>query len=339
MPGLCSANACLACFVAAPARAQDFERWTSTDAAEPLTAAELRSKCGNTLECAARIMGDKTLQLFARMICCVARPVRDEHLQAIEAFTSQKGAAAFNAGRANGYWVSTVRAIAGVLRDADVIRGCGVQEASPLLRMRPGASQAMAQTLFKLVVHAVAQRSWSMSYHSTCLPDAAFGLLAVTAGPAKRCAAYLKHVFQAIWAAEQLVAQGATPPPAGQAGQVDSQHAEAAASAPLATIKACLDDVAWNSLQICREILAAARDSSWDYSNERLRAFIWDLSATECNTKRVNEDVFKSLREAETENENKRVSHRRMHYLAGAPERSRLKRWLGHCVRESLVGL
>jgi hypothetical protein len=139
---------------------------------------------------------------------------------------------------------------------------------------------------------------------------------------------FLRKIHDAVLAAEQLVnasaAEGWEVGPADAqllaqaAGGQDGQAGPTAAPrAPAVILRACLDDLAWNSLQICREVLGAARDSSWDYRNPVLRSFIWDLSATECNTKRVNEDVFKILREAEGENENKRVSYQRMHYLAG----------------------
>jgi hypothetical protein len=306
----------------------EFEQWASADGAEALSAAELRAKCSNTLECAARVLQDKSVQLFARMISAVARPVRNDHLRAIDSLTSQNGAASFNANRSNGEWVETVQSMAALLRDPTLLQQCGICVACPLLRIRFGASQALAQKLFKLVVHAMSQRCWSMSYHSTCLPDAAFGVLSATAAAAKRCLRFLRKIHDAVLAAEQLVnasaAEGWEVGPADAqllaqaAGGQDGQAGPTAAPrAPAVILRACLDDLAWNSLQICREVLGAARDSSWDYRNPVLRSFIWDLSATECNTKRVNEDVFKILREAEGENENKRVSYQRMHYLAG----------------------
>jgi hypothetical protein len=311
----------------------EFEQWASADGAEALSAAELRAKCSNTLECAARILQDKSVQLFARMISAVARPVRNDHLRAIDSLTSQNSAASFNANRSNGEWVESVQAIAALLCDPTLLQQCGICVACPLLRIRFGASLALAQKLFKLVVHAMSQRCWSMSYHSTCLPDAAFGVLSAKAAPAKRCVGFLRKIHDAVFAAEQLLNASAAEGWDGQAGPAraprlaqaaDGQDGRAgpadAPRAPAVVLRACLDDLAWNSLQICREVLGAARDSSWDYRNSALRSFIWDLSATECNTKRVNEDVFKTLREAETENENKRVSYQRMHYLAGSPQ-------------------
>ena len=184
----------------------------------------------------------------------------------------------------------------------------------------------MAKTFFKLVVHTVAQRCWSMSYHTTCLPDAAFGALAATARPAKKCMAYLRKVYEAVWAAEQLVGGASWQPPrAAQADQADAADPAdenppaAPPAAPIATLQSCLDDVAWNSLHVCREVLAADRESSWDYREERLRTFLWDLSATESNTKRVNEDIAKIIRDAKGENPNERVSPKRLHYLARGP--------------------
>jgi hypothetical protein len=97
-----------------------------------------------------------------------------------------------------------------------------------------------------------------MSYHTTCLPDAAFGALAATARPAKKCMAYLRKVYEAVWAAEQLVAGASQQPPgASQAYQADAADLadghppEAPPAAPIATLQCCLDDVAWNSLHVC----------------------------------------------------------------------------------------
>ena len=88
-----------------------------------------------------------------------------------------------------------------------------------------------------------------------------------------------QHIFDAVFAAETLVY-------GTQQGETD------ASKRTVKEVERCLNDCAWNRLQLSREAFAVCRAAQFDHTDEQLRLLTHRLFARPATTKHMLEDSF-----------------------------------------------
>lgn len=76
---------------------------------------------------------------------------------------------------------------------------------------------------------------------------------------------------------------------------VQNPQNRASNKAVVRAVQERLDDIAWNELQLGRELYLECMRSGWDVTNESLRRATWTLFASPANTKYDLEDLFAHL--------------------------------------------
>ena len=127
------------------------------------------------------------------------------------------------------------------------------------------------------IVEISAARCWSQSLFSDCLPNCFPAVLDKRPHVAQGHMDYQKKLWRAIIAAEALV-----------------NDPKVAKRTKLA-VKQILDDIAWNNIQLARELCLICSIGNWDAKHELIQEVALAMTGSPQNTKYDLEDGFAHL--------------------------------------------
>ena len=193
----------------------------------------------------------------------------------------------FQAKRAAGEWFTTIKKTLKLIHDPAALRRFHVtiSPGAPVLQEDPETSELRwyseearkLQEFWTLLVELAAARAWSQCQYAHCLPNAFAVALHPNTLVADRSLREQRRTWLAVLQAERLVANGGL-----EAG--DQQ-----------LVKQLLVDIAWNRLQVAREIYLVGSEAGWSSQNPEVREQARLLCSGPANTKYGCEDVFAHL--------------------------------------------
>ena len=141
----------------------------------------------------------------------------------------------------------------------------------------PPEEEITLERFYSYVLELASARSWSQSLYSTCLPNFFAGIFHEKQALRDTCMTRVKELWKCVLEAEAFVR---------------NPREDAAVRQAVAGI---LADMAWNRLQISRELLAVIRQGQYDTSDYETRRLAFLLFGTHANTKFCLEDKFGHL--------------------------------------------
>lgn len=137
------------------------------------------------------------------------------------------------------------------------------------------------QEYWCLLYELASARCWSQSLYTTCLPNSFAALLHDDRGLAQQHLDLIHRTLEAVQKAESLVF-----------GDLDPSCSKKVKEA---VHKLLVNDLAWNRLQVTRELWARCEGCHWQVSDSELQEFLRALFGHCPNTKFDLEDAFAHL--------------------------------------------
>ena len=140
---------------------------------KPVFGAELlkryREESANEYETATKVLGDRELQLHARMVYHVGGPVLKVHLDTIKKLKSQTAVVQHAASRAAGHHIDLMRKVVVVIQNPYIASRCGLDgnANAPVTFAHPGVN---TNHFWKLCWAVVARIAWNGEYQTHMLP-------------------------------------------------------------------------------------------------------------------------------------------------------------------------
>lgn len=183
-----------------------------------------------------------------------------------------------------GTWFPWILESFAVMTNAGALRSFGIMTETPLTAQTGGLEawqleeQKRLTSFFDLLVELASARAWSQILFSTLVPNSLSGVLSMNAAARKTALKYLKETWDAVLAAEDFV-----------------QRKDKANAALRMQVKGKLAELAWNQLQLAREIYAVCALDDWKADGPNVQAMARALFQGPANTKYDLEDAFAHL--------------------------------------------
>ena len=137
---------------------------------------QLREMSKNKFMLCTRILADRDLQLYGRVLYNLGKPALDSHAERIKASHNQDGAVKLAVIRATKASFDQDKRTLAVLSDTSVLADCCLLPGAGM-PMRSSPPQQRAEVMFRLAVNIVSYRRWDLLMYQACPPDAFASLL------------------------------------------------------------------------------------------------------------------------------------------------------------------
>ncbi|CAE7881470.1 unnamed protein product [Symbiodinium sp. KB8] len=230
-------------------------------AARPKTKKELgevQSTFRNKLELAHHYYEDDLLRLEMKVIFWGTYHVMKEFSETLKQHKQgQIATLRWRAERACGGWFKAVSQTLLMLHDSSVLEKLHLTLAEADDSSIPPEEEITLERFYSYVLELASARSWSQSLYSTCLPNFFAGIFHEKQALRDTCMTRVKELWKCVLEAEAFVR---------------NPREDAAVRQAVAGI---LADMAWNRLQISRELLAVIRQGQYDTSDYETNEFQW----------------------------------------------------------------